>query len=149
MRYVLRNLHPSFVRCTWILGPQYRSEPDAVSSTIECALVVHAKSYPEHPYQLRFDLNSSRNRMRYVLHNLHPSIVSDIFWILGPQYRSEPNAVSPIVECALIVNAKSYPEHSYQLRFDLNSSRNLMRTVCVIFTQVLLIYLDIRDPVSK
>jgi hypothetical protein len=149
MRYVLRNLHPSFVRCTWILGPQYRSEPDAVSSTIECALVVHAKSYPEHPYQLRFDLNSSRNRMRYVLHNLHPSIVSDIFWILGPQYRSEPNAVSPIVECALIVHAKSYPEHSYQLRFDLNSSRNLMRTVCVIFTQVLLIYLDIRDPVSK
>jgi hypothetical protein len=108
MRYVLRNLHPSFVRCTWILGPQYRSEPDAVSSTIECALVVHAKSYPEHPYQLRFDLNSSRNRMRYVLHNLHPSIVSDIFWILGPQYRSEPNAVSPIVECALIVHAKSY-----------------------------------------
>jgi hypothetical protein len=149
MRYVWRNLHPSFVRCTWILGPQYRSEPDAVSSTIECALVVHAKSYPEHPYQLRFDLNSSRNRMRYVLHNFHPSIVSDIFWILGPQYRSEPNAVSPIVECALIVHAKSYPEHSYQLRFDLNSSRNLMRTVCVIFTQVLLIYLDIRDPVSK
>ena len=87
--------------------------------------------------------------MRYVLHNFHPSIVSDIFWILGPQYRSEPNAVSPIVECALIVHAKSYPEHSYQLRFDLNSSRNRMRTVCVIFTQVLLIYLDIRDPVSK
>ena len=148
MRYVLRNLHPSFVRCTWILGPQYRSEPDAVSSTIECALVVHAKSYPEHPYQLRFDLNSSRNRMRYVLRNLHPSFVR-CTWILGPQYRSEPNAVSPIVECALIVHAKSYPEHSYQLRFDLNSSRNLMRTVCVIFTQVLLIYLDIRDPVSK